>query len=56
MIKFKSPEFKKALFEKESELNSSAQKICEFLDYYPNDIKYSLPWDRSFEIRIEIID
>ena len=51
-IRESAPEFKKALFEKESELNSNAQKICEFLDYYPEDIKYSLPWDRSFEIRI----
>lgn len=53
-IRQSAPEFKKALFEKESELNENAQKICEFLNYYPDKIKYSLPWNRSFEIRINI--
>ena len=53
-IRESAPTFKQALFEKESELNENAQKICEFLDYYPENIKYSLPWDRSFEIRIKV--
>ena len=53
-IRESAPNFKQALFEKENELNENAQKICEFLNYYPEDIKYSLPWDRSFEIRINI--
>ena len=53
-IRESAPSFKQALFEKESELNENAQKICEFLDYYPENIKYSLPWDRSFEIRIKV--
>ncbi len=53
-VRESTPEFKKALFEKETELNNYAQKICEFLDYYPNKITYSLPWNRSFEIRIII--
>lgn len=53
-VRESAPEFKKALFEKETELNSYAQKICEFLEYYPNKITYSLPWNRSFEIRILI--
>ena len=53
-IRESAPNFKQALFEKESELNENAQKICEFLDYYPENIKYSLPWDRSFEIRIKV--
>ena len=53
-IRESAPNFKQALFEKESELNNNAQKICEFLDFYPNKMTYSLPWNRSFEIRIKI--
>lgn len=53
-IRQNAPEFKRALFEKESELNDNAQKICEFLNYHPDKITYSLPWNRSFEIRIKI--
>jgi len=53
-VRESAPCFKQALFEKESELNKNAQKICDFLSYYPSKIKYSLPWDRSFEIRIQI--
>ena len=53
-VRENAPNFKQALFEKESELNNNAQRICEFLDYYPNKMTYSLPWNRSFEIRIEI--
>ncbi|MBQ8635714.1 DUF4127 family protein [bacterium] len=53
-IRESAPNFKQALFEKESELNQNAHKICEFLNYYPEKIEYSLPWDRSFEIRIKI--
>ena len=46
-------EYKLRLKEKENELNLSAKQISEFLNYYPEKISYSLPWDRSFEIRIE---
>lgn len=53
-IRESAPNFKQALFEKESELNSNALKLCEFLDFYPNKMTYSLPWNRSFEIRIKI--
>ena len=49
-----SSDFKKALEEKIDELNICAERISKFLDYYPKEVKYSLPWDRSFEIRIEI--
>ena len=49
-----SSDFKKALEEKIDELNICAEKISKFLNYYPKKVKYSLPWDRSFEIRIEI--
>ena len=48
------PNFKQALFEKENELNNNALKLCEFLGFYPNKMTYSLPWNRSFEIRIKI--
>lgn len=53
-VRESEPDFKQALFEKESELNKYAQKICEFLDFYPNKMTYSLPWNRSFEIRIKV--
>ena len=52
-IRESNPNFKQALFEKESELNNNALKLCEFLDFYPNKMTYSLPWNRSFEIRIK---
>jgi len=47
-------DFKKALLEKEEELNKFSFEISKFLDFYPNKITYSLPWDRSFEIRIKL--
>ena len=53
-VRESNPNFKQALFEKESELNNNALKLCEFLDFYPNKMTYSLPWNRSFEIRIKI--
>lgn len=42
------------LKEKEEELNKLAIKISTFLQYYPKEIIYSLPWKRSFEIRIKL--
>ena len=47
-------DFKKALLEKEEELNKFSFEISKFLDFYPNKITYSLPWNRSFEIRIKL--
>ncbi len=47
-------DFDEALAKKQNELNENAKKISEFLDFYPKKIKYSLPWKRSFEIRIEV--
>ena len=47
-------EFSEALAQKEEEINKLAQKACEFLDFYPNKMTYSLPWNRSFEIKIKI--
>ncbi len=46
-------DFEKILNEKKEELNQDAFKISKFLNYYPEKISYSLPWKRSFEIRIE---
>ena len=46
--------FRRALEEKYEELNNNALIIEKFLNYDPKKIEYSLPWDRSFEIRINI--
>ena len=43
-----------ALNEEKNELNENAKIISEFLEYNFKEIKYSLPWSRSFEIRIEV--
>lgn len=55
-IRESAPKFKAKLKQKEKELNKNAKLIAEFLNYYPKEIKYSLPWNRSFEIRIELFD
>ncbi len=46
--------FMEALKEKEGELNSNSKKISEFLNFYPKEIEYALPWQRSFEVRISL--
>ncbi len=51
----KPDEYKLRLKEKENELNNCAKEISKFLNYYPDEIKYSLPWERSFEIRIDVV-
>ena len=48
------PYFNEALIQKEEEINKIAQKASKFLDFYPNKMTYSLPWNRSFEIKIKI--
>ncbi|MBR1617906.1 hypothetical protein IJ670_07130, partial [bacterium] len=48
-------EFNWALKEKTKELNDSARKICNFLGLEMPEIEYSLPWNRSFEIRIKLV-
>lgn len=53
-IRENAPHFIEKLNEKKDELNNYAKNISEQLGYFPNEIKYSLPWDRSFEIRIKI--
>ncbi len=42
------------LSQKEEELNKNAKLISKFLNFNPKKINYSLPWKRSFEIRIEV--
>ena len=37
---------------KKEELNNNAKKVAQFLGYFPKQMTYSLPWNRSFEIRI----
>jgi len=53
-IRESAPKFNEALELKEEELNRNARKIAKFLGYFPNKMTYSLPWNRSFEIRIKI--
>ena len=53
-IRENAPNFSDALIEKEKELNENSKKISKFLNFYPKRISYSLPWNRSFEIRIKI--
>ena len=55
-IREAAPLFSEKLLEKENELKQNSEKISRFLDFYPKKIIYSLPWDRSFEIRIQIIN
>ena len=55
-IREQAPNFSEALKTKEEELNDNSNEISKFLNYYPQKINYSLPWNRSFEIRIEITD
>ena len=47
-------DYSEALNLAKEELNNSAKLISKFLDFYPEKIEYSLPWNRSFEIRILI--
>ncbi len=51
-----NPPFSDALKKIEPKLNEDGKKISEFLNYYPQKIEYSLPWNRSFEIRIKNIN
>ena len=53
-VRENKPDYYDGLMQKEEELNKNAKKISEFLNFYPKKISYSLPWDRSFEIRIKI--
>ena len=55
-IRESAPEFLKALKDKENELLENGKIISNFLNYFPKTINFSLPWDRSFEIRIKIED
>lgn len=53
-VRESAPKFIEALKIKEEELNKNAKKVAQFLGYFPNKMTYSLPWNRSFEIRIKI--
>lgn len=53
-IRESAPKFIEALNQKQEELNNNSKLISKFLDYFPAKISYSLPWDRSFEIRIKL--
>jgi len=49
-----APDFTEALNINKDEFNKNIVLISKFLDFYPDKIEYSLPWNRSFEIRIMI--
>ena len=53
-VRENSPDFISALNKITSDINNDTKVISEFLNYYPQKISYTLPWDRSFEIRIEV--
>ena len=53
-IRESAPNFIETLNQKQEELNNNSKLISKFLDYFPTKISYSLPWDRSFEIRIKL--
>ncbi len=53
-VRENAPLFQEKLKEKIDELNNYSKEISKFLNYYPDEIDYSLPWDRSFEIRIKV--
>ena len=53
-VRENAPNFLDALKEKSEEFKQYEQKIANFLDFKYNKIDYSLPWDRSFEVRIDV--
>ena len=53
-VRNSAPNFEEALREKTKELDLNSKKIEEFLQFKPKKASYSLPWNRSFEIRIEL--
>lgn len=53
-VRDNNPNFLETLQKIEPQLNDKAKIISDFLNYYPKKISYSLPWDRSFEIRIKL--
>ena len=54
-IRNSAPEFKQALQNIIPKLYEDEKLISKFLNYSPNRVNYSLPWDRSFEIRIKTL-
>lgn len=54
-IRNSAPNFDKALFEKEKELLEFEKIIAKFIDFKYNEVKYNLPWKRSFEIEITVL-
>ena len=52
-VRENEPNFKHALDNIASKMSEDTKSISEFLDFYPQKLNYSLPWNRSFEVRIE---
>lgn len=53
-VRKSAPDFAQGLDEITQKLNLDSEKISAFLNYKPQKIEYSLPWNRSFELRIKV--
>ena len=51
-----APDFKEALEAKIADLKIYEEKIAKFLNFDYNNVCYSLPWERSFEVEINVND
>ena len=53
-VRESAPDFLEALNEKTQNLKEYENKIANYLDFDYNDTCYSLPWNRSFEVEINV--
>ena len=53
-VRESAPNFIQALEEKNEDLKRFENKIANYLDFEYNNIGYSLPWNRSFEVEINV--
>ena len=53
-VRESTPDFLEALNEKTQNLKECENKIANYLDFDYNDTCYSLPWNRSFEVEINV--
>ena len=53
-VRESAPNFIKALEEKNEDLKRFENKIANYLDFKYNNVSYSLPWNRSFEVEIYV--
>ncbi len=53
-VRESAPNFIQALEEKNEDLKRFENKIANYLDFKYNNVSYSLPWNRSFEVEIYV--